>query len=179
MMIAHASRDASRCIGLAMLLLIGWLPAPLIAAKTATEPLPGFQGMPWGSPLSERAQLVLVDPDGRVEMYEYKEDRPHFAQEPVESIKLYAIDGQFARVMIRYRNEATHNRIKQALQSQFGDIRHNPGSMVRGLNQEYSWRLEETEINLSYRGLGERGLIVIQSRILAPRFLELLSDHTH
>ena len=49
--------------------------------------------------------------------------------------------------------------------------------MIRGLNQEYSWRLEDTEISLSYRELGERGLLTIQSRILAPRFLELLSDH--
>ncbi len=81
--------------------------------------------------------------------------------------------------MIRYRNEDTHNRIKQALESEFGKIRHNRGSMIRGLNQEYSWRLEETEISLSYRGLGERGLLMIQSRILAPRFLELLSEHTH
>jgi len=51
--------------------------------------------------------------------------------------------------------------------------------MIRGLNQEYSWRLDETEISLSYRGLGERGFLMIQSRVLAPRFLELLSDHTH
>ena len=165
-------------LGLHLFLLVSWLPALLVSATT-TEHLPGFQGIPWSSPLSERTQLALVDLDGRVKIYEYRESPPLFAQEPVESIKLYTIDDQFARVMIRYRNETTHNRLKQAIVSQFGDIRHNPGSMVRGLNQEYSWRLEETEINLSYRGLGERGFIVIQSRILAPRFLELLSDHTH
>ncbi|MDD9859354.1 MAG: hypothetical protein OXU40_02770 [Nitrospira sp.] len=162
-----------------LVFLVSWLPSPLVAANTTTDHIPGFQGIPWGSPLSARPQLVLVDPDDRVDIYEYRKSPPRFAQEPVESIKLYAIDDQFARVMIRYRNEATHNHIKQALVSQFGEIRHHPGAMVRGLNQEYSWRLEETEINLSYRGLGERGLLVIQSRILAPRFLELLSDHTH
>ncbi len=166
-------------LGFHLFFLISWLPSPLIAANTTTEHIPGFQGIPWGSPLSERTQLVLVDPDDRVDIYEYRQGPSRFAQEPVESIKLYAIDNRFARVMIRYRNEATHNNIKRALVSQFGDISHHPGAMVRGLNQEYSWRLEETEINLSYRGLGERGLLVIQSRILAPRFLELLSDHTH
>ncbi|MCY3954867.1 MAG: hypothetical protein OXF47_02585 [Nitrospira sp.] len=156
-----------------------WLPALLLAAKPAAVPAPGFQGIPWGSALAELPQLVLVEPDERVDIYEYKEGPARFANEPVDYIKLYAIDDQFARVMIRYRNEETHNRIKQALESEFGKIQHNRGSMIRGLNQEYSWRLDETEINLSYRGLGERGLLMIQSRILAPRFLDLLSDHTH
>ncbi len=168
-----------RPIGLRILLLFICLPTPLAATNTTGDLRPGFQGVPWGSALSELAQLVLVELDDRVVIYEYKEGPPRFAQEPVESIQLYAIDGQFARAMIRYRGEATHNRITRALGSQFGEIRRHPGSMVRGLNQEYSWRLEETEITLSYRGLGERGLLMIQSRILAPRFLELLSDHTH
>ncbi len=169
---------ALRRLGLP-LLLIGWLAAPFADAATTTERLPGFQGIPWGSTLSERAQLEIVDRDGRVDIYEFREGPPRFARETVESVKLYTIDGRFARVMIRYRTERTHRRLKQALVSQHGDIRRHRGSMVRGLNQEYSWRLEDTEINLSYRGLGERGLLVIQSRILAPRFLELLSDHTH
>ncbi len=160
-----------------LLVFFLWLPELLLA--TTPAPLPGFQGIPWGSVLAELSQFVLVEPDGRVDIYEYKEGPPQFANEPVEFIRLYAIDTQFARVMIRYRSEETHNRIKQALESEFGKIQHNRGSMIRGLNQEYSWRLEETEISLSYRGLGERGLLMIQSRILAPRFLELLSDHTH
>ena len=154
-----------------------WLPGLLIAATPASQP--GFQGIPWGSPLAELPQLVLVEPDERVDIYAYKEGPPSYANGTVDYIKLYTIDDQFARVMIRYQSEATHNRIKQALESKFGKIQHNRGSMIRGLNQEYSWRLEETEINLSYRGLGERGLLMIQSRVLAPRFLDLLSDHTH
>jgi len=158
-----------------LLIFFLWLPELLLAATPA--PPPGFQGIPWGSTLAELSQFVLVEPDGRVDMYQYQEGPPKFANEPVDFIKLYTIDAQFARVMIRYRNEDTHNRIKQALESEFGKIQHSPGSMIRGLNQEYSWRLDETEISLSYRELGERGLLTIQSRILAPRFLELLSDH--
>ena len=167
------ARHVSRLVSLLTFFL--WLPQLLIAATPASQP--GFQGIPWGSALAELSQLVLVEPDERVDIYEYKDGPPRFANEPVDFIKLYAIDDQFARVMIRYRNEETHDRIKQALESEFGKIRHNRGSMIRGLNQEYSWRLEETEISLSYRELGERGLLTIQSRILAPRFLELLSDH--
>ena len=171
MIVRHVSRLVS------LLTFFLWLPGLLIAANTPPAPSPGFQGIPWGSTLAEWSQLVLVEPDERVDIYEYKEGSPQFANEPVDFIKFYAIDDQFARVMIRYRTEDTHNRIKQALESEFGKIQHNRGSMIRGLNQEYSWRLEETEISLSYRELGERGLLTIQSRILAPRFLELLSDH--
>ena len=162
---------------LSLLLLFLWLPELLLAANPTPAPPPGFQGIPWGSTLAELSQFVLIEPDGRVDIFEYKESPPRFANGPVEAIKLYAIDAQFARVMIRYRTEETHNRIKQALESEYGKIQHSPGSMIRGLNQEYSWRLEETEISLSYRELGERGLLMIQSRILAPRFLELMSDH--
>lgn len=160
-----------------LLVFFLWLPELLLAANPTPTPPPGFQGIPWGSTLAELSQFVLVEPDGRVDIYEYKEGPPRFANGPVEAIKLYAIDAQLARVMIRYHNEETHDRIKQALESDFGKIQHTPGSMIRGLNQEYSWRLDETEISLSYRELGERGLLVIQSRILAPRFLELMSEH--
>ena len=166
------------CVGLLLLVLFVWIPG-LVKADDPSAPSPGFQGISWGSALADVSQLVPVERNGRVNVYEYKERPPHFAQEAVDAVKLYAIDGKFARVMIRYRGEATHTRLKHVLESRYGKNQHRPGSMIRGLNQEYSWRQEETEVNLSYRGLGERGLIFIQSSILAPRFLELMSDHTH
>ena len=166
------------CVGLLLLVLFVWIPG-LVNADDPSAPSPGFQGISWGSALADVSQLVQVERNGRVNVYEYKERPPHFAQEAVDAVKLYAIDGKFARVMIRYRGEATHTRLKHVLESRYGKNQHRPGSMIRGLNQEYSWRQEETEVNLSYRGLGERGLIFIQSSILAPRFLELMSDHTH
>lgn len=165
-------------LGLLVLVLFVWIPG-LVKADDPSAQSPGFQGISWGSALADVSQLVLIERNGRVNVYEYKERPPHFAQETVDAVKLYAIDGKFARVMIRYRGEATHTRLKHVLESRYGKNQHRPGSMIRGLNQEYSWRQEETEINLSYRGLGERGLIFIQSSILAPRFLELMSDHTH
>lgn len=165
-------------VGLLLLVVFVRIPG-LVNADDPSAQSPGFQGIAWGSALADVSQLVPVERSGRVNVYQYKERPPHFAQETVDAVKLYAIDGKFARVMIRYRGEATHTRLKQVLESRYGKNQHRPGSMIRGLNQEYSWRQEETEINLSYRGLGERGLIFIQSRILAPRFLELMSDHTH
>ena len=48
--------------------------------------------------------------------------------------------------------------------------------MTRGLNQQYNWRGTETEINLTYQAGTERGYIFIDSRTLAPRFNDDITD---
>jgi len=140
----------------------------------------GFQGIQWGTSLRTLDSLSLIDLDERVHSYQFKNGSLQFANANVEFLRLYSIDGEFARVMIRYQGESTHRAIMQHLATQYGEITRRPGSMVRGLNQTQTWRGHETEINLNYQGLGERGFIVIQSRILAPKFLEMsTSDHSH
>ena len=139
----------------------------------------GFQGIEWGTPLDTLNSVFLVEPDDRIQWYQFKKNGLQFANTQVESLQLLTIDGKFARVMIRYQGEPTHQAIMKYLSDQYGEIKHRRGSMVRGLNQENTWRGNETEISLNYRGLGERGFILFQSRILAPRFLEMASDHSH
>ena len=48
--------------------------------------------------------------------------------------------------------------------------------MARGLNQQYNWRGSDTEINLTYQAGTERGYIFIDSRTLAPRFNDYITD---
>jgi hypothetical protein len=48
--------------------------------------------------------------------------------------------------------------------------------MMRGLNQQYTWRGTDTEINLTYHANTERGYIFIDSRTLAPRFNDRITD---
>ena len=139
----------------------------------------GFAGIEWGSSLASRPDLVLVEPADRISTFQFQNTPPRFANIAVESLKLLSIDGQFAKVMIRYQGSQTHKQIMEHLETQFGRLKLMPGSMMRGLNQGYLWRGSNTEINLNYRGLGERGFITFQSRILAPRFLDSLSEHSH
>ncbi|MEE8125063.1 MAG: hypothetical protein V3T42_04550, partial [Nitrospirales bacterium] len=65
------------------------------------------------------------------------------------------------------------------LESTFGKVDSGRGSMIRGLNQQYTWRGTETEVDLSYRGLGERGFITVESRVLSPAYMDILSEHSH
>jgi hypothetical protein len=89
---------------------------------------------------------------------------------------LSAVDDQFARVTIRYRGEATHKHVLNYLERTYGEVDRIPGQMTRGLNQQYNWRGPESEINLTYEGNSERGYIFIESRTLAPRFNDGLTD---
>lgn len=167
--------------GLALLLgLMGMLMlslSPAFAAPMQNDP-EGFQGIPWGTLLKNVQNLVLVDTWEHIEEYQFKGGPPPLGEAPVESVKLSTIEGQFARAMIRYQGEKTHGRIMAYLQAQFGTIQRIPGSMVRGLNQQFNWRGSETEINLTYRAMGEQGYVFIESRTLAARFNDTLPDHS-
>jgi len=155
----------------------------LSPSSQAISPIPndpeGFEGLKWGIPLHTLSQLTLIDQDDRVQAYQFKENSLRFADTTVEALRLLTIDHQFARVMIRYHGESSHHAIMKYLTSHYGPVIHRPGSMVRGLNQENTWRGNATEANLNYREHGERGFLMIQSRTLAPRFLDMVSDHSH
>lgn len=138
----------------------------------------GFQGILWGASLSDMDTLVLINSWRHVDEYEFRDGPPQLGGASLESVKLSTVGGAFARVTIHYQGAKTHSEIFSHLQSRFGPIERMPGSMMRGLSQQYNWRGPETEINLTYRGMGERGIIFIESRTLAPRFNEGLPERS-
>lgn len=141
------------------------------------DPL-GFYGIKWGQSLGNRAEFVRIESGDHIDTYALKNPHPQIGGIRVESIKFLTHDHRLAKVTIRYRGEKTHHSLLKYLESQYGEIHLNPGSMMRGLNQQYTWRGPETEINITYRGLGERGFMVVASRVLAPRFLDSISDNS-
>jgi hypothetical protein len=92
------------------------------------------------------------------------------------SILYVSFDDQFARVTIRYQGETVHKHVLSFLESRHGTLQRIPGQMARGLNQQYTWRGSDTEINVTYQGGTERGYIFIDSRNLAPRFNDDITD---
>ena len=178
MMTTRYFRPIALQIGIILVSMI-FMPQGMQATILIKQDPNGFAGIEWGTPLTSRSDIVLVEPDDRINTFQFRDTSPHLANIAVESLKLLSIDGQFARVMIHYQGDQVHKQIMEYLETQFGKINLMPGSMMRGLNQGYLWRGSNTEINLNYRGLGERGFIMFQSRILAPRFLDSLSDHSH
>lgn len=136
----------------------------------------GFHNIIWGSRLASRPDLEVARPGQIITEYRFKDTAPSFASIPVESVRLSSVDDQFARVTIRYQGEETHKRILAYLEQEFGPIERIAGQMMRGLNQQYSWRGTDSEINLTYQASTERGFVFIDSRNLAPRFNDHIAD---
>jgi hypothetical protein len=95
----------------------------------------------------------------------------------VDVLRFIAIEGELARVSIRYSGNRTHTQMLAYLESHYGSFDRTPGSMMRGLNQQFTWRGAETEVNLTYESYRERGNVFVESRTLAPRFNDVLPEH--
>ncbi|RMH31329.1 MAG: hypothetical protein D6690_16755 [Nitrospirae bacterium] len=151
--------------------------SPALARTMENDPA-GFYGIKWGSDVTDLPGLVKVDTDRNVETYMVQSPSPAIEGIPVDSIKLTTINGKLAQVAIRYHGDSTHQSLLKYLESKYGDIELPPGSMMRGLSQHYSWRGTETVISVTYREFRQQGYVFVESRILAPRFLDSISEHS-
>lgn len=136
----------------------------------------GFHDIPWGTSLSSRQDLETIRAGPHIIEYLCKREPASFAGTEMTSILYLSLDDQFARVIIRYQGEQVHKHVLRFLENQFGGLERIPGQMARGLNQQYTWRGSDTEITLTYQAGTERGYIFIDSRTLAPRFNDYITD---
>ena len=139
----------------------------------------GFYGIAWGDSLAIQEGLKKIDISDSTHVYTIKQGNPQIEGIHMESVKLYGIKNQYARALFRYQGEATHKSLLQYLETRFGKYDRPFGRMMRGLNQQYTWRGDETEITITYHGFRERGFLTAESRVLAPQFLNSTSDHSH
>ncbi len=138
----------------------------------------GFFDMIWGEPLANRNDLEKIDTSNILTIYTTKEGNPHIEDIPMESVKLYGLENQYARALFRYKGASIHQSLIKYLENRFGKIGPSHGGMMRGLNQQYTWRGPDTEITITYHGFRERGFLTAESRVLAPRFLDVHGDHS-
>jgi hypothetical protein len=148
---------------------------PVSAVPMINDPK-GFQNLAWGTALKGRTDVVPSRTGPHITEYRSTTGPATFAGAEMTSILLLSVDDQFARVTIRYQGEQTHAQVMRFLETQFGPLERIPGQMTRGLNQQYNWRGPETEINVTYQANTERGFIFIDSRTLAPRFNDHITD---
>jgi len=164
------------------LVILALLLSSLLLQPSAADAVPmindpkGFQNIPWGTALMARPDLEPARTGPHINEYRAKTGAPSFANAEMTSILYVTVDDQFARVTIRYSGEQIHTRVMEYLEAQFGPLERIPGQMTRGLNQQYTWRGTDTEINLTYQASTERGFIFIDSRTLAPRFNDHITD---
>ena len=151
---------------------------PAMGGTSIEQDPNGFFGITWGNPLAQRKDLQEIDSSSTLHVYTLKQGTPYVEGIPMESVKLYSLDDQYARALFRYTGAATHQSLIQYLENRFGERGPAHGGMMRGLNQQYTWRGPETEITITYHGFRERGFLAAESRVLAPKFLDLHGDHT-
>ncbi len=171
-MIAHPLRAILAC--LSILSVLPWIP-PAGAVPMTNDPK-GFHDIAWGVTLTARPDMEPARTGPHISEYRIKKESPTFAGADMTSILYVSVDNQFARVVIRYHGEPVHRRVLSYMELQFGPLERIPGQMARGLNQQYNWRGTDTEINLTYQASTERGFIFIDSRTLAPRFNDHITD---
>lgn len=137
----------------------------------------GFYGIRWGTKLSEVAELRLIESSDRTQTYELKGSPPQLGNAKIDKLQFVATEGEFTRVSVHYSGNENHIHILEYFNSQFGPIERVPESMMRGLNQQFTWRGSETEVNLTYESYHERGNVFVESRTLAPRFNDVLPEY--
>jgi len=174
-MIGRQRNHIGRYLALLGLLLCLCHPFLAHAVPMVNDPN-GFQSLAWGVGLTTRPDLEITRAGPHVNEYQLRDGPPSYAGVPVESLRFLSVDEQFARVTIHYQGEDRHKQILTYLERQFGSLERVPGQMMRGLNQQYTWRGADTEINVTYHANTERGFIFIDSRTLAPRFNDHITD---
>jgi len=166
-------RVAGTCASvLALLCSSGLLCSTVTFAVSMVNDPNGFQGIPWGAPLTESPEWIAAGTGDRIREFERKPGPPRFGETTVESLRYVTIDGKFARVAVRYQGRAAHQQIMSYLEARFGPIDRTPGQVAGGFLQQFNWRGDETEINLTYEVKKERGLVFVESRALAQTFNE-------
>ncbi|MCA9419710.1 MAG: hypothetical protein KC592_01755 [Nitrospira sp.] len=152
---------------------------PVLSATPIENDPKGFFGSLWGHPLKDRSDLKKIDSLDSMHIYTIKNGAPRLGSTELESVKLYTLNGKYARALFHYQGEAIHETLLEYLRNEFGKSNDPYGSMVRGLNQQYTWRGPETEITLTYHGFRERGILAVEGRIYAPLFLDFLSGDSY
>ena len=159
---------------LTILIVLGYsslLVQPVNAVPMVNDPK-GFEGIPWGAAFSETADFVLVENSPHIKGYELKQGPPPLGPAKVDSMRFLTLDGQFARVVIRYHGKATHDQIVAYFQSRYGPLDQTPGQISKGLVQQLNWQGDESGIGLTYESLNDRGIIFFEYRPSALKFSE-------
>ena len=171
----NPTQPASRTCSLVLIIVIVLATGSVWAVPMTNDPK-GFHDIPWGTSLSSRQDLQLTRSGPHIVEYLRMTEPSSFAGTEMASVLYVSVDDQFARVIIRYQGDQVHRQVLGFLESRFGRLDRVPGQMARGLAQQYNWRGTDTEINLTYQAGTERGYIFIDSRTLAPRFNDYITD---
>jgi len=148
------------------------VPVALALAVPIVNDPNGFEGIPWGTGLSENDQLGRVEDAGALQSFEQKAGAPALGTIPVDVLRYTTFEGKFGRVLIRYHGKETHEQILTYLQSKYGPLDRTPGQISVGPIRVYAWHGFDTEITLRFESRVEQGVIFFESRTLREKLAE-------
>jgi hypothetical protein len=155
--------------GVVLCLILQSAPAP--AVPIVDDPN-GFEGLPWGTMLSDQDRFVKTEDAGRMQTYELKDSPPKLGTTPVDSIRFTTFLDRFGRVTVRYGGKAAHEAILTYLESIYGPLDRTPGQIAVGPVKVYAWHGFHTEVTLRFETSFDRGIIFFESRTLRERWPE-------
>jgi hypothetical protein len=150
--------------------LLGLVPTAL-GVPIVNDPN-GFEGISWGTILSETERFVKVEDSGRVQIYERREQPPALGTTPVDSIRFTTFEKKFGRVTVRYSGKDTHDGILTYLQATYGPLDRTPGQIAVGPVKVYAWQGLLTEVTLRFESGIDRGIIFFESRTLPEKLAD-------
>ncbi|MBH0188978.1 MAG: hypothetical protein HP494_05170 [Nitrospira sp.] len=155
--------------GIGLCLVLQTTPAPAIPIDDDPN---GFDGIPWGTLLSNQDRFVLIEEADHIRTYEPKEQPPRLGPTPVESMRFTTFQNRFGRVTVRYSSPLTHEAILTYLQSQYGPLDRTPGQIAVGPVKVYAWHGFHTDVTLRFESGLDRGVIFFEGRMLRERWPE-------
>ncbi|MBX3236449.1 MAG: hypothetical protein KF814_09870 [Nitrospiraceae bacterium] len=132
----------------------------------------GFEGITWGANLADSDSFVKVEDAGRLRNFELKAGVPTLGNSNVDSMRFMTIDGQFARVTVRYHGKEVHDQVLGYLQNQYGPLDRTPGQIAGGVVKFLSWQGWDSEITLRYDTRTDQGIIFFESQTLRSKLAE-------
>ena len=168
----HSAQQSVPLLALVTLLWEVLLPVPSSFAVSMVHDPNGCEGIQWGTTFSESGDFIAVENGKRIKGYELKKGPLALGLAKVDSMRFFTLDGRFARVVIRYHDRPTHDRIVAYFQTRFGPLDKTPGQITRGPVQQLYWLGEKTEIVMTYRRRTDRGIIFIEHSPTALKFSE-------
>ena len=172
MMHGHKSIHCGRWLLILAVVVALLLPGTTALAVPMQNDPNGFEGIPWGAAFTESDQFVKVEDAGRVQTFELTSTPRTLGPARVDAMKFSTIDGQFARVMVRYSGKDTHDRLLSFLQQQFGPIDQTPGQMAGGAVKFFNWQGPDSAIILRYDLRTSQGVIFFESEAFRVKLNE-------
>lgn len=154
-------------IGVILCLILQSNPVPAVPIE---EDPNGFEGIPWGTILSDKDNFLKVEDTGDTQTFERKDRPPALGTTPVDTIRFLTFHNRFGRVTVRYSGQSTHEAIIAHLESTYGQLDRTPGQIAVGPVKVYAWHGFNTEITLRFETRIERGIIFFESRTLPERW---------